>query len=68
MISHHEDVLRDNVINTALYLVKKDYLIRSVMFNSKNRAFGKGHNPAKSKSGRPRKESIKGFEIEKNTN
>lgn len=68
IINHHEDVLRDNVINTALYLVKKDYLIRSVMFNSKNRAFGKGHNPKKSKSGRPRKESSKGFEIEINPN
>lgn len=62
MISYHEDVLRDNVINTALYLVKKDYLIRSVMFNSKNRAFGKGQIPEKSKSGRPRKEMSKGFE------
>lgn len=62
MISHHEEVLRDNVINTALYLVKKDYLIRSVMFNSKNRAFGKGQIPEKSKSGRPRKEISKGFE------
>lgn len=62
MISHHEAVLRDNVIKTALYLVKKDYLIRSVMFNSKNRAFGKGQIPDKSKSGRPRKETSKGFE------
>ena len=68
MINYHETVLRDNMINTALYLVKRDYLIRSVMFNSKNRAFGKGQIPEKSKSGRPRKESIKGFEIEKNTN
>jgi len=55
MISHHEQALRDNVITTALYLVKKDYLIRSVMFNSKNRAFGKGKIPEKSQSGRPRK-------------
>ena len=55
MISHHEEDLRDNVIATAMYLVKKDYLIRSVMFNSKNRAFSKGQIPQKSKSGRPRK-------------
>ena len=68
MINHNDEALRKNVLETAFYLVKRDYLIRSVMFNSKNRAFGKGHNPAKSKSGRPRKESIKGFEIEKNTN
>ena len=68
MINHNDKALRKNVLETAFYLVKRDYLIRSVMFNSKNRAFGKGHNPAKSKSGRPRKESIKGFEIEKNTN
>lgn len=68
MINHHETVLRDNMINTALYLVKKDYLIRSVMFNAKNRAFGKGQIPEKSKSGRPRKESIKGFELSRNIN
>lgn len=55
MISHHEEDLRDNVIATAMYLVKKDYLIRSVMFYSKNRAFSKGQIPQKSKSGRPRK-------------
>lgn len=68
MINHHEAVLRDNMLNTAFYLVKKDYLIHSVMFNSKNRAFGKGQIPNKSKSGRPRKESTKGFEIKRNTN
>lgn len=54
MISNDDAVLRENVLDTALYLVKKDYLIRSVMFNSKNRAFGKGQIPEKSKSGRPR--------------
>lgn len=54
-INHHDTVLKDNMLNTALYLVKKDYLIRSVMFNAKNRAFGKGQIPEKSKSGRPRK-------------
>lgn len=68
MISNDDAVLRENVLDTALYLVKKDYLIRSVMFNAKNRAFGKGQIPEKSKSGRPRKESMKDFEIERNTN
>lgn len=68
MINHNDEALRNNVLETAFYLVKRDYLIRSVMFNSKNRAFSKGQNPEKSKSGRPRKESIKGFEIERNTN
>ncbi|WP_227542918.1 YagK/YfjJ domain-containing protein [Acinetobacter chinensis] len=55
MISHHETFPRDNMLNTAFYLVKKDYFIRSIMFDSKNRAFGKGQIPGKSKSGRPRK-------------
>lgn len=68
MISHHENTLKENMISTAFYLVKKDYLIRSVMFNAKNRAFGKGQIPEKSKSGRPRKESIKGFDLDRNTN
>jgi hypothetical protein len=67
-INHNETALRDNMLNTAFYLVKKDYLIRSVMFNAKNRAFGKGQIPEKSKSGRPRKEGIKGFDLERNTN
>lgn len=68
VINHHDTALRDNMLNTAFYLVKKDYLIRSVMFNAKNRSFGKGQIPQKSKSGRPRKESIKGFDLERNTN
>lgn len=68
IINHNETALRDNMLNTALYLVKKDYLIRSVMFNSKNRAFGKGQIPEKSKSGRPRKESIMGLDLVKNIN
>jgi len=67
-INHNDTVRRDNMLNTAFYLIKKDYLIRSVMFNAKNRAFGKGQIPEKSKSGRPRKDSIKGFEMERNTN
>lgn len=63
MINHNDKALRKNVLETAFYLVKRDYLIRSVMFNSKYRAFSRGQNPEKSKSGRPRKESIKGFEM-----
>lgn len=68
IISHHENTLRENMLNTAFYLVKKDYLIRSVMFNAKNRAFGKGQIPEKSKSGRPRKETIKDPDLERNIN
>ena len=63
MINHNDEALRNNVLETALYLVKRDYLIRSVMFNAKNRAFGKGQIPEKSKSGRPRKDGFKGFEL-----